>query len=64
MTFDVNGSASWRNKMIENWNHGRGVGRFFPLFSGRRGVSSSIGVVIRTGRNRREKKKDGWMNDR
>ena len=56
MTFDVSGSASWRNKMIENWNHGKGVGRFFPLFSGKRGVSSSIGVVIRTGGDKREQK--------
>ena len=49
--------------MIENWNHGRGVGRFFPLFSSKRGISSSIGMVIRTGGNKREQR-DGWMIDK
>ena len=41
MTFDVNGSASWRNNTRVNWNHGSGVARFFP-FSASNGVSSSI----------------------
>ena len=30
MTWEVNGSASCKNKMMENWAHGRGV---FLLFS-------------------------------
>jgi hypothetical protein len=47
--------------MIENWNHGRGVGCFFPLFSCKRGVSSSIAVVIRIGRKKREQKKNGYL---
>lgn len=38
MTCDVSGSASWRNKMIENWNKGIGV-RFF---GGNKGVSSFL----------------------
>ena len=49
--------------MIENWNHGSGVGRFFP-FSCKRGVSSSIAVVIRIGRKKRAQKKNGWMDDK
>lgn len=60
MTCEVKGSASWRNSVIENWNHGRGADFFFPWRSEcSKGVSSSWETIAGCRYWKKRKRKTG-----